>query len=134
MRDFTKIHIEEKLDGMEYVPFGHLADVVDKALLQISDMIMTEDKKLISRMTAVDVENYMNVEMYFVLLDYIEWLNQEQAELHTVKNCPICSNRRRADYLIRALVRRWQLTGKRQTYEKLVRFRADGEEEGRTIN
>lgn len=134
MREFSKIWIDEKLDNRGLVGLERISQIVDKSLLDISNMVMQQDKKIMQGMKPEEIDVYMNVEIYFTLNDYLFWIDEEQAGLHTTHNCPICAKKHRVMYLIDALIRRWQIQGKKKKFEELVRFRADAMDMGRSVN
>lgn len=134
MREFSKIDITAKLNNRDLYGLEKLQELVTKSIQEISNMVLEQDRLLIRSLPAADVDMYVNVETYFVLNDYLFWLDEEQAHLHQRFNCPICAKKHRAHFLIDSLIKRWEAQGKKKRYEEAVRFRADAMDKGRNLN
>lgn len=132
MREFCKIDLSEKLDQRDLYGVEKISKIVDKSLLDISNLILQQDGKIIGKMKTAEIDIYMNIEMYFMLNDYLFWL--DETGLHTGHNCQTCAKKLRAMFLLDALIKRWNLRGKIKQFESFVRFRADAFDNHRSIN
>ncbi len=133
MRDFSKIRISEKI-GIEIPSLDKENLLVAQTLRELFDLIYNQDKKIINELEADKRNLYICVETYFMLLDYIEWVDEHEIIRHTPNNCKACGNRRRVLYLVDCLIHRWKMAGAGKTFENAVRFRDGALEETRTIN
>lgn len=133
MRDFAKIEIDDAIGTPSFV--GFKADkIVHNTLTFVSNMILEEDRAIIATMKGDDVEKYINVETYWVLHDYLWWIDETMAEKHTGVNCPVCAKKEKVIHLIHCLISRWVARGKKREYEEAARFRELAVEPGRVLN
>lgn len=134
MRDLNAIGIASEMWN-DNTPPMRVKDIVEKMILDLSNCIMKEDAKIIKRCPpGHDLEQYVNVEMYIALYDYINQITDEEQDDHEPNNCPVCRKINNAKYLIRCLIHRWKLSGTSDTYREIIEFRINALEAGRVIN